>query len=155
MAYRLLFAGVMVLLQATPAAAQSQSSASPGAAVSRDLEHPGNLSARDVTGKRLLDADGAEMGTIVGVSADGRSAILRPAGGGKRMNIPMSGLSIGMGSHTVTDDINSSARGLNARNAPGGASPVSAPSGDRPRPALSSETVTTTTTIRHSTIPGN
>ena len=155
MAHKLLFAGLLVLLQATPALAQSQPTDISGAAQSRDLEHPGNLTAKDVTGKRLLDADGALMGMIVGVSADGRSAILRPAGCGKRTSVAMSGLSIGMGSHTVTDDINSSARNLNTRSAPSDTTVTTRSPDAPPRPAVSSETVTTTTTVQHATIPGN
>lgn len=152
----LALAGVLILLQATPALAQSQSTDPADAAVPMRLEHPGSLSARDVTGKRLLDADGAPMGTITGVSADGRTAILRPAGGGKPVDIDMSGLSLGMGSHTVTDNINSSARGLNARAAPIETPAATVPVQDpAPRSMLSGGTVTTTTTVRQSTIPGN
>ncbi len=158
MVQKLAILGVMILLQAAPAWAQAQPTAPLGSAVAKDPEQPGSLSRRDVVGKRLLDDDGALMGTIVGVSADGRSAILRPAGGGKRSTIAMSGLSIGMSSHTVTDDINSSARALNARNLATGPAVTGQSSSEAdtaPRPFVSSQTITTTTSVQPATLPGN
>lgn len=67
---------------------------------------PGNLSARDVVGKRLLDANGNPIGMIRRVSADGRTAVVAPTGGGPRIDVDMAKLGLGMGAHTVIEEDN-------------------------------------------------
>src|ERR1700761_5425726 len=62
---------------------------------------PGGLTAHDVVGKRLVDADGNEMGHIAGVSRDGSSAEVRPAAKGGATSVDMSELSLGTGARTV------------------------------------------------------
>lgn len=62
---------------------------------------PGGLSPRDVIGKHLNDVQGRLLGQIVGVSRDGTTAEIRPAGGGAPITVSMAELSLGTGANTV------------------------------------------------------
>lgn len=75
-------------------------------------EGPGGLTPAQIQGKHLLDANGKEVGIVVGVSPDGGSAYIRVASGEKR-SVPMRKLSLGNGPNTVIESGGSDADKLN------------------------------------------
>jgi hypothetical protein len=70
----------------------------------------GGLSAHDVSGKRLLDANGVPIGQIE--SATGDTATVRTTDG-RHIKVSMDKLSLGNGPHTAIEDSNSDADKLN------------------------------------------
>jgi len=80
-----------------------------GAALAQDAAS-GGLTARDVTGKRLLDANGVLIGHIE--SADRDKATVRTPHG-QRITVDMAKLSLGNGPHTVIEEGDSDADKLN------------------------------------------
>ncbi len=79
-------------------------------AQSAPTNDPGGLTARDVTGKRLLDVNGAMIGRIE--SAAGQTAMVRTSNG-KRIMVDMTTLSLGDGPHTIIEAGDSDAEKLN------------------------------------------
>ena len=75
---------------------------------------PGGLAPRDVTGKRLLDANGAVVGRIE--SATGDEVTVRTPDG-KHVTVAMAKLSLGNGPHTVIEQSDSDADKLNTAEA--------------------------------------
>ncbi|HEY1720260.1 MAG TPA: hypothetical protein VGG27_03370 [Magnetospirillaceae bacterium] len=70
------------------------------------------LTAHDVTGKRLIDVNGAPIGHII--SANDRSATVRTTAG-KSIQVDMAKLSLGDGPHTVIEAGDSAAEQLNVQ----------------------------------------
>lgn len=70
----------------------------------------GELTAHQVTGKRLIDVNGALIGYIVNATSD--SATVRTADG-KRINVDMSKLSQADGPNTIVEAGDSAAEQLN------------------------------------------
>ncbi len=103
----------LLLLLSTAALADP----SPGSYAEQPLpdqgsDGPGGLTAADVKGKHLLDANGREVGIIVGASDDGVQAVVRVPTGEKR-GVPMRKLSLGNGPNTVIESGGSEADRLN------------------------------------------
>jgi hypothetical protein len=73
---------------------------------------PGGLSTHDVMGKRLLDANGVDLGGITSVTPDGGTAWVQPQNG-KKFSVDMRKLSLGNGPNTVIESGHSDADKLN------------------------------------------
>jgi hypothetical protein len=94
-------ASAALLSTAGPPSASAQTQPDALAVSGAGDQRPGGLTAHDVVGKHLNDADGNELGQIVGVSPDGMSAEVRPMHGGSPMTVGMAELSLGTGARTV------------------------------------------------------
>lgn len=79
-------------------------------AESASPDYAGGLSPREVTGKRLLDANGTPIGQIE--KATMRSAVVRTPNG-KHIQVDMAKLTLGDGPHTVIETGDSDADKLN------------------------------------------
>lgn len=103
----LLASGPVLLSAGGEASAQPTGTIMPGDAGGQG---PGGLSARDIKGKRLLDANGAPLGVIEGVTPKG-ATVRTPDH--QLMTVDMAKLSLGNGPHTVIESGDSAADILN------------------------------------------
>jgi hypothetical protein len=94
--------GAAVILILVSGAAFAQEAGSNG---------PGGLAPRDVSGKRLLDSNGATLGRIESATAD-EATVRTPDG--KHVAVAMAKLSLGTGPHTVIEQGESDADKLNS-----------------------------------------